>query len=114
MANIGEGRTVTFCPVCRQADDHPKHAIALEDNSVSRHMDCCRDSGCPTGACDVLLGSAKPGAGRKMLDHIVNAHAKRDVAAELEDHKDKNPGLRQFTVPGATPIMLSPADGSQS
>ncbi len=67
---IGGGRPVRFCPLCQQADDHPRHVRANDPPDVARHMDCCRDAGCPEGVCNEVLGDANPGPGVKMLDHI--------------------------------------------
>ncbi len=67
---IGGGRPVRFCPLCQQADDHPRHVLTSDPEGVARHLDCCRDAGCPDGSCVEILGDAKPGVGVKMLDHI--------------------------------------------
>lgn len=111
-ANIGEGRAVSFCTVCRQADDHPKHSIVTDPEGIGTHMDCCRDRGCPTGACEVVLSDAKPGPGKTMLEHILKVHKNPEALVKrLEAHRDAHPQLRQFTVEGQVPIQLTPADG---
>ena len=110
-ANIGEGRIVTFCPACRQADDHPKHVLTTDPEGIGLHMDCCRDRGCPSGACDVILDGATPGPGKPMLAHVQKLHRNPEqVARKFEAHRDKNPALRTFTVEGAVPTQLTPAD----
>jgi hypothetical protein len=43
----------------------------VDTTSSDRHLDCCASAGCPTGTCAPQVAGA-PGAGRKMLDHLVN------------------------------------------
>lgn len=109
--NIGEGRHVSFCTSCSQADDHPKHRIALTENALGKHLDCCSSDGCPDGSCTVILSDAKPRAGKGMLDHIVKVHEQRDVAAAVAEHQERNPELRQFHVAGQQPVALTQVNG---
>lgn len=54
---IGQDERVQmWCSACRQADTAPRHHVLAADGSlVSKHMDCCRDSGCPDASCDAIL-----------------------------------------------------------
>lgn len=109
--NIGQGRFVTMCTSCRQADDHPKHKIALTDDAVGKHLDCCNSDGCPDGSCQVILGDANPKPGKGMLDHIQKQHQRRDVARELEQLHEQQPELRGFHAPGQQAVRLNPSTG---
>jgi hypothetical protein len=71
---IGGGRPLRFCPVCKQVDDHPRHATDLDpSDDVARHMDCCASVGCPTGTCVVQReGLAESVTGAEFLAHILS------------------------------------------
>jgi hypothetical protein len=44
---------------------------ALVDTSSSdRHMDCCREAGCPTGECDLYTRGAETKRGRALRTHL--------------------------------------------
>lgn len=43
----------------------------LSSASMDLHMDCCRERGCPTGACDVQTSGAEKARGAKLLEHLV-------------------------------------------
>lgn len=53
MTEPAPANPTRFCPVCKVADDHPRHDIFGTDPNVAPHMDCCAASGCPDGSCDV-------------------------------------------------------------
>lgn len=43
----------------------------LQDTSSSdRHMDCCRQAGCPDGSCDVATAGAEDKRGAALLNHL--------------------------------------------
>lgn len=66
-----ETRVRMWCDVCRQADDHPRHHILKADGTVqTRHMDCCRDSGCSSGHCHRILSESGEKRGHDLLAHI--------------------------------------------
>lgn len=44
------------------------HSVAAQD----RHMDCCRQAGCPTGACDQQTAGVESAIGAALLDHLVS------------------------------------------
>lgn len=70
-APIGGGRPRRFCDVCTQADDHPRHVVALPDGTAqTRHLDCCRDSGCPDGTCGAVTAGAEVKRGADLLAHL--------------------------------------------
>lgn len=46
---------VRGCDVCGHEDTDPRHVHALDDGGTQmRHMDCCREAGCPDGTCDAI------------------------------------------------------------
>lgn len=65
-----EQRTPMWCDVCRQADVHPRHHVASNGEVISRHMDCCRDSGCPSGHCATILADSGEKRGLELLAWI--------------------------------------------
>lgn len=87
----GVGRPIRFCPLCQQADDHPKHLVINEDANIGRHMDCCAAAGCPDGNCDVVTAEADGATGKKMLSHVTQLHQNNDVPALLAEHRAVNP-----------------------
>lgn len=89
--NIGGGRPVRFCPVCKQADDHPHHLWAGEPDEIARHMDCCREAGCPDGRCDVVTAGAEDKRGADLADHVTALHESEDVPALIRAHQEANP-----------------------
>ncbi len=93
MPNIGDGRPVRFCPLCQQADDHPRHEIAGTVNNVAPHMDCCAAFGCPDGSCPVLTRDKGRKVGAAFLAQI------RDNQDETQRLLEERPAeVRHFTV----------------
>lgn len=88
--NIGDGRPVRFCPECKQADDHPRHVIAGEDPSIARHLDCCRNVGCPDGTCNVATAGAEDKRGGELVEHLLGL-VNDDVVERLAAHRAENP-----------------------
>jgi len=43
----------------------------LDTTSSDRHLDCCRDAGCPDGSCDVRTAGAEGLTGADLLDHLI-------------------------------------------
>lgn len=43
----------------------------LDTTSSDRHLDCCRDAGCPDGSCDRVTEGAEGLTGADLLDHLV-------------------------------------------
>lgn len=58
-------RPIRPCMECGQADTAPRHRIndkRLPGGHILKHLDCCRDAGCPEGTCGPqleLAGGAK-------------------------------------------------------
>lgn len=66
-------RPVRPCDVCGQEDTDPRHVYAADDGSTMiRHMDCCRDAGCPTGSCDEVTAGAEDLRGDDLLKHLTS------------------------------------------
>lgn len=92
-----------FCPICRQADDAPRHVIYGDDPDVARHMDCCRDAGCPDGSCPIVTAGAEDLRDDELRAYI--AENAEQIAVAL-DERDED--TRHFTTDAATanPIVL--------
>lgn len=43
----------------------------LGGRGQSRHIDCCREAGCPDGSCGVITAGAEHLRGAALLDHLV-------------------------------------------
>ena len=67
-----EERPVRGCDVCGVEDTDPRHVHALDDGATqTRHMDCCREAGCPDGTCDELAAAGAGGLrGDDLLAHL--------------------------------------------
>jgi hypothetical protein len=55
----------------------------LDTGSSDRHLDCCREAGCPDGSCDIVTRGAEYLTGADLLDHLV-ANAE-DIQERVED-----------------------------
>lgn len=44
----------------------------MDTSSTDRHMDCCRDAGCPDGSCNTQTAGAEDLRGAALLDHLVS------------------------------------------
>jgi hypothetical protein len=53
------------------ADRERLVAEVLDTGTTSRHKDCCRTAGCPTGDCDTQLDGWNGTAGKALLTHLV-------------------------------------------
>lgn len=42
----------------------------LDTSSSDRHMDCCREAGCPDGSCDAQTAGAESKRGGALLKHL--------------------------------------------
>lgn len=64
-----------WCSECRQADTAPRHHImTAEGTLLTRHMDCCRDSGtCADGSCAGILEKAG-GKKNDALAEFITSH----------------------------------------
>lgn len=91
---------VRFCPVCRVADDHPRHDIARTDPNVAPHMDCCAASGCPDGSCDIVIRNKGKATGDKFREMIV---AQAAETVELLAQRDE--ATAHFTVDDLDPAV---------
>jgi hypothetical protein len=55
----------------------------LDTTSSDRHLDCCRDAGCPDGSCNLVTEGAEGLTGAQLLDHLTeNAD---EIAARVHD-----------------------------
>jgi hypothetical protein len=60
------------------ADQQAALVAALMDvTSQDRHMDCCREAGCPDGTCDVVTAGAETKRGDELREYILS-NAERD------------------------------------
>ena len=57
------------CDSCLQFDTHPRHTVVEQLDPVvvvSKHWDCCRSDGCPSGHCDEALLAAHGARGETL------------------------------------------------
>lgn len=54
------------------SEDKPALLADLYDTALLlRHLDCCREAGCPDGTCDAQTAGAGSKTGKAMLDHLM-------------------------------------------
>lgn len=90
----------TFAPsdgalerVMAEAPDGERNRLVrelMDTTSSDRHLDCCRDNGCPDGSCGVMTEGAGAKTGKAMLDHLMKVGPDRaalimDVGAITEE-----------------------------
>ena len=44
----------------------------LDTGSSDRHLDCCRDAGCPDGTCNQVTAAAENLRGADLLEHLMS------------------------------------------
>lgn len=59
-------------------DEHKGQLLRdlLDTSSSDRHLDCCRDAGCPDSTCNQVTASAEHLRGSELLNHL-QANAQR-------------------------------------
>jgi hypothetical protein len=75
------------------SEEHRNELVrALMDTTSSdRHLDCCRDAGCPDGSCGVMTEGAEGKTGKAMLDHLVEVGPERaEIMSELNSIEQGN------------------------
>jgi hypothetical protein len=71
MTTENQERPVRDCDVCGISDTDPRHVVGLDDGGTqTRHMDCCRDEGCPDGTCDEATAGAEELRGDALVEHL--------------------------------------------
>src|ERR1044072_811415 len=45
-------------------------AQIMDTSTVVRHMDCCREAGCPDGTCDQVTAGAEDSRGYDLVKHL--------------------------------------------
>ena len=69
-----EERPTRSCDLCGIEDTDPRHVIALEDGgTLMRHMDCCREAGCPDGSCNEVTAGAENLRGEELIAHLTRS-----------------------------------------
>lgn len=58
-----------------------KHAEAImqqimDTSTIMRHMDCCREEGCPDGSCDEVTAGAEDLRGEALVNHLTRKKEK--------------------------------------
>ena len=72
-------RVDQYCDTCKAYDRHPRHIHGNNDGSVTRkHMDCCRDSGCPDGSCARILAAARGARGEGLIAFLAAAQRRAE------------------------------------
>lgn len=54
----------------------------LDTGSSDRHLDCCRQAGCPDGSCDLVTQGAEQLRGGELRQHLQDNAS--DIAARVE------------------------------
>lgn len=52
-----------------------------DDSTTYRHMDCCRQVGCPDGTCNVVTSGAEDLKGDDLVKHLTGPKAAKAAAA---------------------------------
>jgi hypothetical protein len=66
-------RPVRGCDICGLEDADPRHVVGLDDGGdQTRHLQCCRDTGCPDHTCDDLLAGAGNVTGEQLIDYLTS------------------------------------------
>ena len=74
----GDGRTdpeLAAKALDSASDETARSAVIahLQDDSTTvRHMDCCREAGCPDGTCNEVTAGAEDLRGDKLVKHLEN------------------------------------------
>ena len=67
---------------CPDATTRTAILAHIQDNTtVMRHMDCCREAGCPDGSCNVVTTGAEDLRGMDLVKHLTGPKAARAAAA---------------------------------
>src|SRR3982750_3868908 len=71
----GDGNTTdeVGAQMFANAPDEAKAAIMAhirDDSTTMRHMDCCREAGCPDGSCNTVTAGAEDKRGNALLAHL--------------------------------------------
>lgn len=75
-----EHRVERECDVCGLFDDHPRHVHARTDGGTDlRHLDCCRNAGCPDNSCPQLTAGAADKRGAALVAHLTGTPAPQEV-----------------------------------
>jgi hypothetical protein len=45
-----------------------------DDTTVMRHMDCCREAGCPDGSCNTVTQGAEDKRGDALVKHLTKGN----------------------------------------
>lgn len=63
--------TVLDMPDIGNAERVALIADLYDTTLLLRHMDCCRQTGCPDGSCDIQTAGAEDARGSDLLDHLM-------------------------------------------
>lgn len=74
-----------------------------------RHMDCCREAGCPDGTCNVVTQGAESLRGTDLLDHLQSREGETYFVAGRPESE-----VRAEIVAAAPPESRDPQAGPQS
>lgn len=70
---ITDPQIATAAIKAASADDLEAIVAQVQDSTtVMRHMDCCRDAGCPDGTCDVVTAGAENKTGVELTKHLIS------------------------------------------
>jgi hypothetical protein len=96
-----------------QRDDIPADLKAEIEHEVTsqasycRHLDCCREAGCPTGACDAVADEGHGDKrGKALLDVLVN-----DAAVQRAQYERAQLASAVDSAGPGSAAVLYPAEG---
>lgn len=98
-------RPIRFCPLCKLADDHPRHTRYDDDPNVARHMDCCRAAGCPDGSCPIVTEGGENLKGNDLVAYLTDPARQQAVQEKLNRRTEDE---KHFTS-AASPVELTGA-----
>lgn len=90
---------IRFCPLCKQADSDPRHVISGDDASVAKHMDCCREAGCPDGSCAIVTAGAEDLRGDSLRSHLVSPKNQAKISKAMASRDAESVNFATGTSP---------------
>jgi hypothetical protein len=73
-ATFSAADPATVAKVAQAAPESDRERLvaeAMDTGTTSRHKDCCREAGCPTGSCGSELEGWDGATGKGLLTHLV-------------------------------------------
>lgn len=66
----------------------------LQDTTIQlRHMDCCREVGCPDGSCELVLAEANGAKGAALVKHLTSHPSVAEAGEKLNAKRAAGKGI---------------------